>query len=74
MGKAYIDKDDVKRASFQFQGHFALFRHTRTAGVNEYMEESFRGVKVDSVIESKRTFEAYVSQRINGYLKAAVDA
>ena len=74
MGKAYVDKDDVKRASFQYDGHFALFRHTRTAGVNEYMEESFRGVKVDSVIESKRSFEQYVATRINGYLKAQVDA
>ena len=74
MGKAYIDKDDVKRASFQYDGHFALFRHTRTAGVNEYMEEDFKGFKVDSVVDSKRSFEAYVATRINGYLKAAVEA
>ncbi len=74
MGKAYIDKDDVKRASFQYAGHFALFRHTRTAGVDEYMEEDFKGYKVDSVVNSKRTFEAYVSQRVNTYLKAAVEA
>ncbi len=72
--RAYVDRDDIKRASFQYDGHFALFRHTRVAGVNEYMEESFRGTKVDSVVDSKRSFEAYVATRINGYLKAAVEA
>ena len=74
MSQPYVDRDDVKRASFQYDGHFALFRHTRIAGTNEYMEESFRGVKVDSVVESKRSFEQYVATRINMYLKAAVDA
>lgn len=74
MSKAYVDKDDIKRASFQYDGHFALFRHTRDQGVNEYREENFRGVKIDSVVESKRSFEAYVATRINGYLKAQVDA
>jgi len=74
MNKAYVDKDDVSRASFQFQGHFALFRHTNDAGVHEYREENFRGVKVDSVVNSKRTFEQYVHTRIGAYLKASVEA
>ena len=74
MGKAYIDKDDIKRASFQYDGHFALFRHTNTAGVHEYMEEDYKGYKVDSVVNSKRTFEQYVHTRIGAYLKAQVEA
>jgi len=75
MGKAYVDKDDINRASFQFDGHFALFRHISVGGGTfEYREENFRGNTVDSVINSKRTFEAYVSTRVNTYLKAQVEA
>lgn len=74
MTKAYVDKDDVNRASFQYQDHFALFRHTNVGGVIEYREENFRGNVVDSVVNSKRTFEQYVSTRINFYLKRTVDA
>ncbi len=72
--RAYVQKDDVNRASFQYDGHFALFRHTQEAGVHEYREENFRGTVVDSVIESKRTFETYVQMRITAYLKASVEA
>ena len=70
-----LQRSDVKRASFQYDGHFALYRHiTGTAGVKEYREESFRGETIDSVVDSKRSFEAYVATRINIYLKALVDA
>ena len=70
-----IQRSDVKRASFQYDGHFALFRHiTGNQGVTEYREESFRGETVDSVIDSKRSFEAYVATRVNIFLKALVDA
>jgi len=65
--------EDVKRASFQFEGYFALFRMTNEAGVIEYREEGFKGEVIHSVLNSKRTFEAYVASRINTILKEKVD-
>ena len=70
MNKSYITKDDVKRASFTYGEHFALFRYTQIAGVREYKEENYRGAVVDSVLESKRTFEQYVQMRITATLKS----
>ena len=69
----YHDKD-VKRASFQYDGHFALYRHINEGGTIEYREENFKGTTVDSVINSKRTFEQYVQARITATLREVVGA
>ncbi len=65
--------DDIKRASFQFDGSFALFRWVQEGGVNEYRQESFKGGTVDSVVNSKRPFEQYVKDRVSAILKEAAE-
>ncbi len=65
--------DDIKRASFQFDGNFALFRWIQEGGVNEYKEENFRGATVDSVVNSKRTFDQYVKDRVSAILKEVAE-
>ena len=69
-----VTKNDIKRASFQYDGGFALFRFVRAeVGNHEYRHESFRGELVHSVLNSKRPFAEYVKIRVIDILKEIED-
>lgn len=69
-----VVKNDIKRASFQYDGGFALFRFVRAeVGNYEYRHESFRGELIHSVLNSKGTFAKYVGARVGVILKEIED-
>lgn len=69
-----VTKNDIKRASFQYDGGFALFRWVmETQGNHEYRHESFRGELINSVLNSKRPFTEYVKARVSNILKEIED-
>ncbi len=56
--------NDVMRASFQMEGAFALFRHVRQEGRNEYLQEDFRGNVIATILEPTINFHSFVEERV----------
>ena len=62
------DVHDVRRASFQIDGTFHLFRRTQEAGKFEHRHEDYKGNVIESVLNPKSTFEEWVALRVAGIL------
>ncbi len=55
---------DIERASFQYAGNLALFRHRQTAQGQEYIWEDFQGNVVESLLDSTISFHSFVEQGV----------
>jgi hypothetical protein len=56
--------DDLKRAAFQIDGEFYLFRWRHVGGRDEFVMEGYRGELLHSTTNPTDTFEDWVLSRV----------